>query len=121
MTPQFHPFHHIDLGVTLNLKEKNLFDLSYYEVFAKGILKKYQFLMALTSGKANPGYKKLSPGNLALAFKKTSDNNTFDIILEHNLQEKSTVLTACYESNLEDVIVLKKMVICVFFTKFLIF
>jgi len=111
INPKINVVQNLDMGFSFTLNEKNSFDLNYYEFFIRAVEKKYQFLGALTSNRNAKGVKKLSPGNLTLALRKKSFDTIINLILEHNLHDKRSVLTAIYESNIENAIILKNFVI----------
>lgn len=109
-TVKIEPFKNIDFGFSCNFNERHSYNLNYYELFLKGSIQSYQILGALTSNKGGIGQKKLSPGILTLAFKKDYRGKVLNMVLEHHLQEKTSLLSACYESNIEEAIILKNMV-----------
>lgn len=118
VTPKITICQHLDLGCSFTLSERKSFDLNYYEFFCRGVKKQYQLLGALTSNTSAKGPKRLRPGNLTLALRKRSSDTVFNLILEHNLHDKKSLLTAIYESSIEDAIILKNYVIFILFFEF---
>ena len=118
LTPKINFCQNLDLGCAFTLSEKKSFDLNYYEFFCRGVKKQYQLLGALTSNKSAKGPNRLRPGNLTLALRKRASETVFNLILEHNLHDKRSLLTAIYESSIEDAIILKNSVILVSFCIF---
>lgn len=100
----------IYLGFNAIMSQKNFFVANYYEIFIKTIIKNYGFLLAVLSDKGNQEYKMLTASTILFAFQKKSANNVLNLILEHHLKEKSAVMTAVYENNIENTIQLKHMV-----------
>lgn len=118
ISPKVAICQNLDLGCSFTLSEKKSFDLNYYEFFFRGIRKQYQLLGALTSNKSAKGPNRLRPGNLTLALRKRSSDTVFNLILEHNLHDKRSLLTAIYESSIEDAIILKNYVFFLVFAFF---
>lgn len=120
------PYHEIELSYLINpiiqqqkdlyfgfnaiMKQKNFLIANYYEFFVKTVIKNYGFLFAVLSDKGNLEYKMLSASTILFAFQKKSANNVLNLILEHSLKEKTAVMTAVYENNIENAIHLKHMV-----------
>lgn len=111
LSPKVNSIGDLDIGFSFTLNEKNSFEINNYELFAKTMFNKYELVAALSSNKIAKGTKKLSPGNIVLGLKKRSQSNVLNFVLEHNLQDKRSLLTAVYESNIEDAITLKNLVI----------
>lgn len=120
-SPKINPFKNLDCGFSCNLNQKHSINLNYYELFLKGTTNSYEFLGALTSNKGGLGQRKLSPGILTLALKKKYRGRVVNMVLEHHLQEKTSLLSACYESNLEETIIMKNLVFSFINSKFIRF
>lgn len=108
LTTNIHPFEKFDSGINCILTQKNFFKMNYYEFFIKTCLNDCKLLLALTSNK-----DKLNVGRIIFGLQKGITSNLFNLVLEHNLKEKYVLLTGSYETNIEDIIILKNMVIII--------